>query len=213
MADTPITSIILLITCFVSWRAMENQELLRKLMQHPYSVKHSKQYYRLFSHMLVHSGFPHLLLNMFVFYSFGSAVESSLKFAYGPSSGSLYFIILYVVGGLVAALPSMRKHADNYSYSAVGASGAVSSVMMAFMIMYPTAEIAFFFILPMPAFLGVFVFFILEHLMQKNMKTNIAHDAHIWGAIFGVVFVALLDKEYLIRFVIQVQHYFVNLFS
>lgn len=213
MAETPITLVILLITCFVSWRAMENHELLRKLMQHPYSVKHSKQYYRLLSHMLVHSGFSHLLLNMFVFYSFGSAVERSLKYMYGPSSGSLYFIALYVLGGLAATLPSMRKQADNYGYSAVGASGAVSAVMMAFMIMYPTAEIAFFFILPMPAFLGVFVFFILEHLMQKNMKTNIAHDAHIWGAIFGLVFVTLLDKDFLISFIAQVQHYFSNLFS
>ncbi len=213
MDQTPITLVILITTCLVSWRAMENHDLLRKLMQHPYSVKYSKQYYRLFSHMLVHSGFPHLLLNMFVFYSFGSAVERSLKFMYGPSSGALYFIVLYVLGGLVATLPSMRKHADNPGYSAVGASGAVSSVMMAFMIMYPTAEIAFFFILPMPAFLGVFVFFILEHLMQKNMKTNIAHDAHIWGAIFGAVFVALLDKEFIVRFIFQVQEYFINLFS
>jgi len=130
MAETPITLVILLVTCFASWRAMENHELLSKLMQHPYSVKHNKQYYRLLSHMLVHSGFPHLLLNMFVFYSFGSAVEHSLKYRYGPSSGSLYFIALYVLGGLAATLPSMRKHADNYNYRAVGASGAVSAVMM-----------------------------------------------------------------------------------
>jgi membrane associated rhomboid family serine protease len=213
MAEAPITFIILLLTGFVSWRAMENPELTRKLLHHPYSVKHQKQYYRLLSHLLVHSGFPHLLLNMFVFYSFGSAVENSLKYLYGPSQGALYFIGLYVLGGLAATIPSMLKQSDNYGYSAVGASGAVSAVMMTFMIMYPTAQLAFFFILPMPAFLGVFVFFLLEHFMQKRMRTNIAHDAHIWGAIFGVVFVLLLDPEFIQRFLMQVKDYFSNLLS
>lgn len=212
MGAAPITLIILVVTGFISWRAMENYDLLGKLAQHPYSVKHKKEYYRLFSHMLVHAGFGHLLLNMFVFYSFGSIVEVSLQHQYGFAQGSSFYLILYVVGGLAATLPSMKKHADDYGYRAVGASGAVSSVMMAFMIMYPTAEIAFFFILPMPAFLGVFVFFLLEHFMQKSAKTNIAHDAHIWGAVFGVVFITLLDKDYLLRFILQVQDYFSSLF-
>lgn len=212
MAEAPLTFIILVVTGFVSWRAMENPELMRKLLHHPYSVKHQKQYYRLLSHLFVHSGFPHLLLNMFVFYSFGSAVENSLKFLY-PEKGAFYFIALYVLGGLAATIPSMVKQADNYGYSAVGASGAVSAVMMAFMIMYPTAQIAFFFILPMPAFLGVFVFFLLEHFMQKRMRTNVAHDAHIWGAIFGVVFVALLNPDFIQRFLIQVRDYFGHFLS
>lgn len=210
--DTPITLIILIATGLVSWRAFENTSLLQKLLHHPYSVKHNKEYYRLFSHMLVHSGVPHLLLNMFVFYSFGRVVESVLRMQYGVATGSLYFILLYVLGGLAASLPSMRKHSDDYSYSAVGASGAVSSVMMAFMIMYPTQEIAFFFIISMPAFIGVFVFFLLEHLMAKNMKTNIAHDAHIWGALFGILFVAILDIDFLVRFVQQVQAYVTSFF-
>ncbi len=213
MAETPITLLILLLTSLVSWRALENYSLMNRLLHQPYRVKHYKEYYRLFSHLLVHSGFPHLLLNMFVFYSFGSVVEQSMKVHFGTGIGTLYYLLLYVVGGVIATLPAMRKHADDYEYRAVGASGAVSAVMMAFMIMYPTAEIAFFFILPMPAFLGVFVFFMLEHFMQKNLKTNIAHDAHIWGALFGVVFISLLDIQFLLHFVSQVIQYLLSIFG
>lgn len=212
MAESPITFIILLSTGIVSWRALEQPTLFQKLLQHPYSVKHNKEYYRLFSHMLVHSGLGHLFLNLFVFYSFGSLVEQTFLMHYGVLLGSIVFLALYILGGLAATIPSMRKHADDYGYSAVGASGAVSAVLMAFMIMYPTVEILFFFIIPMPGFIAVFVFFLLERMMQKRLKTNIAHDAHIWGALFGVVFVALLDINYLVEFVNQVKGYILSLF-
>ena len=113
------------------------------------------------------------------------------------------FIALYVLGGAAATLPSMRKHADNYGYNSVGASGAVSALLMAYMILFPLNEIAFFFI-PMPAFIGVFVFFLLEHFMKSNVRSNIAHDAHIWGALFGIVFIALAVPNSIPRFISQV---------
>lgn len=213
MAETPITLIICIATGLVSWRAFENTSLLQKLLHHPYSVKHKREYYRLVSHALVHSGGLHLFFNLFVFYSFGRAIEMIFKIKYGEGTGSLLFIALYVLGVVVAAAPSMRKHADDYSYSAVGASGGVSAVLMAFMIMNPTAQIAFFFFIPMPAFLAVFVFFILERLMEKSGRTNIAHDAHIWGALFGIAFITLLDVNYLVDFIRQVREYFSSLFS
>jgi membrane associated rhomboid family serine protease len=74
---------------------------------------------------------------------------------------------------------------------------------MAYMILFPMNEIAFFFI-PMPAFIGVFVFFLLEHFMKRNVRSNIAHDAHIWGALFGIVFVALAVPRSIPRFIEQV---------
>jgi membrane associated rhomboid family serine protease len=108
-----------------------------------------------------------------------------------------------VLGGVAATLPSLRKHSDNYGYNSVGASGGVSALLMAYMILFPLNEIAFFFI-PMPAFIGVFVFFLLEQFMKRNVRSNIAHDAHIWGALFGIVFVALAVPHSLTRFIAQV---------
>ena len=203
MSSTPITFIILAATVLVSWRAFEQSPLFEKLLHSPYRVKHNKQYYRLFSHMLVHADVMHLALNMFVFYSFGRVLESIFRATWGEQQGGILFTALYVLGGVAATLPSMRKHGDNYGYNSVGASGGVSSLLMAYMILFPLNEIAFFFI-PMPAFIGVFVFFLLEHFMKRNVRSNIAHDAHIWGALFGIAFVALVVPSSIPRFISQV---------
>jgi membrane associated rhomboid family serine protease len=203
MASTPLTFIILAATILVSWRAFEQSALFEKLLHSPYRVKHQKQYYRLFSHMLVHADGIHLALNMFVFYSFGRVLEAIFRINWGIQTGSILFIALYVLGGVAATLPSLRKHSDNYGYNSVGASGGVSALLMAYMILFPMNEIAFFFI-PMPAFIGVFVFFLLEHFMKRNVRSNIAHDAHIWGALFGIVFVAVAVPRSIPRFIEQV---------
>jgi membrane associated rhomboid family serine protease len=203
MASTPLTFIILAATIVVSWRAFEQSGLFEKLLHSPYRVKHQKQYYRVFSHMLVHADGIHLALNMFVFYSFGRVMESIFTLNWGNTKGGAMFLALYLLGGAAATLPSMRKHSDNYGYNSVGASGAVSALLMAYMVLFPLNEIAFFFI-PMPAFIGVFVFFLLEHFMKRNVRSNIAHDAHIWGALFGIVFIAVAVPNSIPRFISQV---------
>jgi len=210
MSDVPLTLIIVAATVFISWRAFQNTTLFDKLLNNPYRVKHHKEYYRILSHTLIHADWIHLALNMYVFYSFGTIMELVFKGKYGLGAGALYFLLLYVLGAAVATLPSLRKHGDNPGYNSVGASGAVSAVLMSYMIMFPTASIAFFFI-PMPAFIGVFVFFLLEHFMNRSGKTNIAHDAHIWGALFGVAFIFILDANALVNFITQVRMYFTEL--
>jgi membrane associated rhomboid family serine protease len=122
---------------------------------------------------------------------------------WGNVTGGLLFVALYGLGGAAATLPSLRKHSDNYGYNSVGASGGVSALLMAYMILFPLNQIAFFFI-PMPAFIGVFVFFLLEHFMKRNVRSNIAHDAHIWGGIFGIAFIAVVVPNSIPRFISQV---------
>ena len=153
--------------------------------------------------MLVHADGIHLALNMFVFYSFGRVLESIFTLNWGNVTGGLLFVALYALGGAAATLPSIRKHSDNYGYNSVGASGGVSALLMAYMILFPLNQIAFFFI-PMPAFIGVFVFFLLEHFMKRNVRSNIAHDAHIWGALFGIAFIAVVVPNSIPRFISQV---------
>jgi membrane associated rhomboid family serine protease len=204
--STPLTFLILGLTIFTSWRAFENSALFEKLLHNPYRVKHNKEYYRIFSHAFIHADYIHLALNMYVFYSFGTVLETYFKGNWGVIQGSIYFLALYLLGAAMATLPSMQKHSDNYGYNAVGASGAVSAVLMVFMILNPLHWIGMLFI-PMPAFVGVFVFFILEHLMNRSGKTNIAHDAHIWGALFGILFIFVLQPHALVSFVSQVRHY------
>lgn len=207
MITTPITLGIIAITVIVSYTAFSNRALFDKLLLHPYSVKHRKEYYRLLSHVLLHSDWTHLLFNMYTFWSFGTFLEQLLtkrvlftaympEIVYkGETFGAVAFSLLYIGGGLVATLPAMRKHGDDIYYRSVGASGAVSAMLMCFMFMFPTFEVSFFFILPLPSFIAAFVFFGIEHWLSRQGRTNIAHDAHIWGALFGIAFVGVIDPS------------------
>jgi membrane associated rhomboid family serine protease len=141
---------------------------------------------------------------MITFYSFGSFLEQHFYELWGQQKGIVLFLVLYIGGAIVASLPALRKHSDNSSYNAVGASGAVSAVMMAFMIMFPLAELRFFLLIPMPAYIAALVFFAMEHFLQKKGGTNIAHDAHIYGALAGILFVVLLDLNYIFKFFAQI---------
>ena len=207
-----VTYVIIGVTVLVSIMAFNNASLYQQLIFNPYTVKHSKQYYRILSHTLLHADWTHLAFNMYTFYSFGTFLEIVFSNPnvfqrffpdhqfWGIQVGYLYFILLYLVGAVVASLPAMRKHSDNISYNAVGASGAVSAVIMAFMIMFPTLEIRMFFAIPMPAYVGALIFFGIEHYLQRRGGTNVAHDAHIYGALGGIVFIAIIQPSFIVEF-------------
>lgn len=225
MTDTPITLFILVATALASIAAFNSEAIFEKAMLNPYSVKHRREYARLVTHMFVHVDWLHLIFNMYTFWSFGTFMEQLFTNPrlfglllpeipyWGIDMGRVFFGAMYFLGGIVATLPAMRKHGDNVGYNSVGASGAVSAVLMAFMILFPTFEISFFLILPMPAFIGALVFFAMEHWLSRSGRTNIAHDAHIWGALFGLVFVGVLNPEFYALFIQKVIAYITEFFQ
>lgn len=188
-------------------------------MLNPYLAKHNKQYYRIFTHALIHADFIHLLFNMYIFYMFGQMLEpvftNEVAFRnafpnteyWGSSMGYFYYILLYVGAVVFATLPAFRKQSDNPNYNSLGASGAVSAILMVFIVFYPTMTLLFFFIIPMPAFLAGVVFFVAEYYMNKSRMTNIAHDAHIWGGIFGLAFITLVKPQVWVNFAQRVLEY------
>ena len=178
--------IILCVTVGVSLIAMKNPLLLGKLMLIPFNVTHFKEYYRILSHGFIHADGTHLFFNMFVLWEFGRTVEAEM----GESFPLLYFGAL-----LIATIPALTKHKDNAKYRSLGASGAVSAVLMAFIVAHPTHTLLLFFVIPVPAILAGALFFMYERHMQKNGGTGIAHDAHIYGALFGLLFSAIKDPS------------------
>ena len=146
-----LTLLIILITTAVSFMAWNNNALYAKLIFNPYSVMHKKQYYRLFSSALLHADVPHLLINMLVLFSFGSYIEQVYA-AYIPFGLAMYGV-LYIVAIASASLKTLYDHKNNVWYNAVGASGAVSAVVFAFVLFAPLEKILFFAIVPIPAFL------------------------------------------------------------
>jgi len=187
-----ITFIIIIATSIVSYTAFGNTELFDKLKFNAYQIKHSGEKWRFFSYALVHSGWMHLIINMYVLYSFGGIVEEAFG-AYFGAIGSLYYVLLYVGGVLFSTLFDFGKHKDNLYYNAVGASGAVAAVVFASILIYPANSLYIFPIpFPLPSWLFGVAFLIYSAYMGKKGVDNIGHFAHFWGAVFGIVLTVIL---------------------
>jgi membrane associated rhomboid family serine protease len=215
-----ILTIIILITVIVSYRAFQNKDLLYKLMFIPFNIKENNEKYRFISHIFIHADLTHLIFNMISLYFLGDVLLNMKGGDYISNNGEitnyrdgwlqlygfwlsqLMFLILYFGGALFSSIFSYYKHKDNYSYRALGASGAVSAVIFAAILWNPTMKIYFFFIpIGIPAYIFGPLYIIYEIYMNKNGNTNIAHDAHISGAIFGILFILLTNFETGKRFI------------
>jgi membrane associated rhomboid family serine protease len=141
---------------------------------------------------------------MFVLFSFGTALESMLKANYG-AKGYLYFGCLYLGGILFSTLMSLQKHKDNVHYNSLGASGAVMAVLFAFVLMMPDAELMLLFLpVPIPAYIMGPLILVVEYVMSKRGGTGIAHDAHFTGAIFGIIFMIIVDYTLVLDFISKI---------
>jgi len=209
MIQITLTNIIVLANVILSFIAFQNRDIQSKLLFNPYQVVHRKEYYRVISHAFIHGDFMHILFNMYVLYSFGNLIEQiftipgafnqlfpDLEF-WGVSQGYLYYVLLYFGGIIFATLPAIKNHKDDPSYNSLGASGAVSAVVMAFILLLPTTNLRLFFIpIDIPAFILGGAYLGYEYYMSKRGRTGIAHDAHFWGAIFGLVLLLLLRPSF-----------------
>ncbi|SHJ28929.1 Membrane associated serine protease, rhomboid family [Tangfeifania diversioriginum] len=197
-----ITLLIIGITAVVSFMAFQNSSLMEKLQFNAVRVVHHKEYYRLVSHAFIHVGWTHLFVNMFVLYFFGRSVESYFEYHFA-NRAVFYFLILYLGGILASNIWSLIKHKNDYYYNAVGASGAVSAVLFAFIFLEPLRMIYLFAIIPIPGILFAVGYLIYSYQMSKKKTDNVAHDAHFLGAVFGFIFPLLLKPSLFSDFIDQ----------
>lgn len=199
-----ILTLIIVITVIISMQAMNNGEMKEKLMFSPYLVKHNNQGYRVFSHLWIHADVAHLFFNMFSLYALGGMLESELIYDYGTYLGELHFTTIYILGGLFATMiPYIRNH-ENPVYQSLGASGAVSAIVFAAILWRPEMELQMMFIpIPFKAYWFGLFYLAYEIWMDKRGNTGIAHDAHIGGAILGIVYVLFINFDKLSNFVQQ----------
>ncbi len=196
-----ISLIIIIASVLISIAAFQNNAFLDQLKFHPWTIKRERSFHRFLSYGFVHADFIHLFVNMFVLYSFGKNVEVAFKIWYGRNVIP-YFVGLYFGGLIVSTLYSFFKHKDNVLYSAVGASGAVSAVVFAFIVIAPRSTLRLFpFPFDIPAWIfGVF-YLLYSFIMARRGKGNIGHDAHFFGAIYGILFMAILDFSLITRLI------------
>ena len=196
-----ITYIIIAITSFISITSMGDNSLKNKMMFNAYRIKHNKEWWRFFSSGLIHADWMHLIFNMYSLYLFGKGVEDGFSYLF-EEKGMLFYIILYVGGLAMSSLYTFEKHKNDSWYNALGASGAVSAVVFAYIIIDPTSTLMFLFLpFPIPAYLFGIIFLAVEYYLGKRGQTNIGHDAHFWGAIYGAVFTIVLKPALITNFI------------
>jgi membrane associated rhomboid family serine protease len=200
--ELSITLIIIIITSIISFSAFNSQKIIDDLIFYPPSVTERGQWYRFFTCGLIHADIGHLIFNMISLYMFGEFVENSFSseilFA---EKGKYLYLGMYVAALFICLIPTFIKHKNDYYYRSLGASGAVSAVVFAGILFAPTAKLGFFFIPPViPGYIFGPVYLIASTYLEKQAKDNVNHSAHIWGALFGIVFIivaaAILKTDY-----------------
>jgi len=191
---------LILIIALISAFALKQVDIMVQLQFNPYKVIHRHQYYRIVTHAFVHVSWEHLIVNMIVLFSFGTAVEHYFEINFG-SIGTYYYLILFFGSIIFSSLLSLYKQKDNPYYNAVGASGAVSAILFTAIFFQPWESIYFFGIIPIAGifFGGLYLYY--SYYMSTKKMDNIGHDAHFLGAIFGLFFPVMLRPELIKDFI------------
>jgi len=209
-----MTVIIIIITCLVSIVAFSNHKILDDLIFWPPAINNRKQYYRFFTCGLIHADFIHLGFNMYSLYIFGEYVEVKFMQLFGEQ-GRLFYLIMYVTALPICLLPTYMRNRDNYHYRSLGASGAVSAVVFAFIFLEPLRKLGLIFLpgLMIPGFIFGLIYLGVSTFLDRKGGGNINHSAHVWGALYGISFLIVFGNALghytpLHEFVEQVRYWF-----
>jgi membrane associated rhomboid family serine protease len=185
----PVALAIFIMTLITSIRALRDPVFRDKLTLNPYQVTHRKEYYRLFSSGLVHGNTMHLVFNMLAYYFFAFQLEMIL--------GHWQFALLYIGSLLFSDFPTLIRYKDSTIYRTLGASGAISGVVLSFIMFEPTAPLTFIFLpfFSFPAWILAIGFLAYSLFASFRGSSRINHDAHFWGALAGMVFTLILAPE------------------
>jgi membrane associated rhomboid family serine protease len=188
LMSAPVASVIFVITIITTIMAFNNPELLSKLILHPYSVARKKNTYTVITSGLIHNDWMHLAFNMFSYYFFAFPLERAM--------GHWQFGLLYVASLILSDLPTIYKHKNDYGYRCLGASGAVSAVIFGYIMYNPAGGMM---IMPLPFVIPAIVFgplyLVYCYFASKHARDNVNHDAHMYGALSGLIIVIILNPH------------------
>ena len=196
-----LTFVLIAITCLVSLMAFGNLALIQRLILWPPAITRGKEWWRLVTCGFIHADGTHLLFNMVTLYFFGPPIERVLA----ASIGEVGYVLFYIAALAVSALPSYLEHKNDADYRSLGASGAVSAVLFAFILIQPWTTI-YVFMIPVPAIVYAVLYVVYSIYVGKKGGDNINHSAHLWGAAFGVAFLAVTDPSLLGQFFERLGH-------
>lgn len=176
---------IMILTIGISLLGMYKiPDIINKFLFRPYFFLREKQYDTMIMSGFIHADTTHLLFNMITFFFFAFPLEQFL--------GTGKFVALYLAGLVVSHTCTWYKERNNPQYASLGASGAISAVLFAYIVYFPATMLLVFFI-PMPAMVFAFLYVGYSWWASKNANDRINHDAHLCGALSGLGFVAVTD--------------------
>ncbi|MFI2743465.1 rhomboid family intramembrane serine protease [Zhouia sp. PK063] len=186
-----VTIIVIVANALVSIKGFNDFSFFERYKFNIGAIKRGEQV-RMITSGFLHADLGHLIVNMFTLYFFASVVINYLS--------DTKFLIVYFVSLLAGNLLSLFIHKDEYHYSAVGASGAVTGVLYAAILLYPEMHIGFLFIpLPIPAYVFGILYLLYSIYGMKRRNDNIGHTAHFGGAIGGLLVTILFYPEVVIE--------------
>jgi membrane associated rhomboid family serine protease len=192
LLDTPVTITLLFANAAIYlWIKYSNPIYFEKFAEWPFQIVYKKRYYQMLTSAFLHVDIMHLFFNGFALFTFGQVLETLFVKSFGFASGSIYFILIYFISLFTGSLFTILFHYKNPAYVAVGASGAVSGIVFSYIIFFPTSTIGFFFI-PMPAYAFALIYMAASIYGMKSRLGNIGHEAHLGGALGGVIATLIL---------------------
>ena len=179
-----VTIVIIASNVIMSFKGFDDRLFFEKYKFNVGSIRRGEQI-RMISSGFLHADTTHLLMNMVTLYFFAGTVINQL--------GNFNFVIIYIAGLIFGNLLSLYFHKDEYWYSAIGASGAVTGILYAAILLEPSMSLYMFFIpIPIPGYVFGIGYLLYSIYGIKNRVGNIGHDAHFGGAVGGYALTLLL---------------------
>lgn len=205
--ELSITTILIILTAAISIYGFKNSSFLEQCLFIPYRIKRHREWHRFISSGFIHKDYVHLLFNMFTFYFFGGVVERLFLYKFGTMAGGLLFIVFYLLAILVSDIPTYYKNQNRSYYRALGASGGTAATVFASIIILPLSDICLFGLICLPGFILGTLFLLYSYFKGKNQDDSINHDAHLYGALFGIIFILIISPESATTFIAQIKSY------
>ena len=182
--------VIIGVNALLSIRGFSDYTLFEQLKFRVGDILHQKDWKRIVTSGFLHVDYTHLFFNMYALYMFGPDLFS----VFSP----IEFVLIYM-GSLIAGnLLALFIHSNHYNYTAVGASGAVSGIIYSHIILFPHGHIGLIFIpgLSIPSWIFGLLYILYTIFGIKSQRDNIGHEAHLGGAIAGLLLTVLYLRGY-----------------
>lgn len=187
-----VTTLLCIFIFLISVWAWNDPKIFNGFMHFPYQEARDRSFYRFFTSIFLHGSWLHLLVNLFVLWSFGQIIEDRFIQIFQPFVGKLYYLLLFLLSGILADIPTYYKFKSDYEFRSVGASGSISGIMFAYVLFYPWNMLYLYGIIPIPGIIAAVIYIWYSRYAAKKEGGRIDHNAHLFGALSGLIITILL---------------------